>query len=191
MWKRAISTLILLVIAFGLGFLATREKGKIQKPDESVIDSLESLRASYESITDSLLIERSRNDSLSKAKVKEVVRYKFKESIKYLKEATNLEKEPETQVLGDTDSVAVLRLEELQKINGNLAEIPGLKARIAIDDSIIRVQTLNIRTADTLIVLKDKEIKYLETKSKRDKRKHLGIGAGVGAVLTSILWILL
>lgn len=191
MWKRAISTLILLVIAFGLGFLATREKGKIQKPDESVIDSLESLRASYESITDSLLIERSRNDSLSKAKVREVVRYKFKESIKYLKETVNLEKEPETQVLGDSDSVAVLRLPELQKINGNLAEIPGLKARIAIDDSIIRVQTLNIRAADTLIVLKDNEIKYLEDKSKRDKKKHLGVGAGVGAVLTSILWILL
>ena len=191
MWKRVISTLVLVIIAFGIGFWINRDRGKIQKPDESVIDSLESLRASYESITDSLLIERSKNDSLSRAKVKEVVRYKFKESIKYLKETVHLEKEPETQVRGDSDSVAVLRLEELQKINGNLAEIPGLKARIAIDDSIIKVQTLNIRAADTLLILKDKEIKYLEKKSKRDRRKHIGIGAGTGAVLTSILWILL
>ena len=191
MWKRVINTLVLIIIAFGIGFWISRDRGKIQKPDESVIDSLESLRASYESITDSLLIERSRNDSLSKAKVKEVVRYKFKESIKYLKETVHLEKEPETLVKGDSDSVAVLRLEELQKINGSLAEIPGLKARIAIDDSIIKVQTLNIQAADTLLLLKDKEIKYLEKKSRKERRKHLGIGAGAGAVLTSILWILL
>jgi len=85
MWKRVISVILVLAIAGLLGyFLGYRQSKTIIKPDESVIDSLESLKASYESITDSLFLLRTENDSLSKQKIREVTKYCFIGSVKYI-----------------------------------------------------------------------------------------------------------
>lgn len=191
MWKRVISIILVLVIAGLLGyFLGYYHQSKtIIKPDESVIDSLESLKASYESITDSLFLLRTENDSLSKQKIREVTKYCFVESIRYIEKQTGIDSIQ--TVVSDSDSVAVMHNQELQVISGKLAELEGLQEQVRIDSAIIETQAENIRVSDTLLIIKDEQILYEKQQTKKSKRKFFGIGAGVGAVLTGLLWILL
>ena len=190
MWKRVISVILVLAIAGLLGyFLGYRQSKTIIKPDESVIDSLESLKASYESITDSLFLLRTENDSLSKQKIREVTKYCFVESVKYIEKQTGIDSIQ--TVISDSDSVAVMHNQELQKISGKLAELGGLQEQIRIDSAIIEAQAENIRVSDTLLIIKDEQILYEKQQTKKAKRKFFGIGAGVGATLVGLLWILL
>ena len=190
MWKRVISVILVLAIAGLLGyFLGYRQSKTIIKPDESVIDSLESLKASYESITDSLFLLRTENDSLSKQKIREVTKYCFVESVKYIEKQTGIDSIQ--TVISDSDSVAVMHNQELQKISGKLAELGGLQEQIRIDSAIIEAQAENIRVSDTLLIIKDEQILYEKQQTKEAKRKFFGIGAGVGATLVGLLWILL
>lgn len=190
MWKRVISVILVLAIAGLLGyFLGYRQSKTIIKPDESVIDSLESLKASYESITDSLFLLRTENDSLSKQKIREVTKYCFVESVKYIEKQTGIDSIQ--TVISDSDSVAVMHNQELQKISGKLAELGGLQEQIRIDSAIIEAQAENIRVSDTLLIIKDEQILYEKQQTKEAKRKFFGIGAGVGATLIGLLWILL
>lgn len=190
MWKRVISVILVLAIAGLLGyFLGYRQSKTIIKPDESVIDSLESLKASYESITDSLFLLRTENDSLSKQKIREVTKYCFVESVKYIEKQTGIDSIQ--TVISDSDSVAVMHNQELQKISGKLAELGGLQEQIRLDSAIIEAQAENIRVSDTLLIIKDEQILYEKQQTKKAKRKFFGIGAGVGATLVGLLWILL
>ena len=190
MWKRVISVILVLAIAGLLGyFLGYRQSKTIIKPDESVIDSLESLKASYESITDSLFLLRTENDSLSKQKIREVTKYCFVESVKYIEKQTGIDSIQ--TVVSDSDSIAVMHNQELQKISGKLAELGGLQEQIRIDSAIIEAQAENIRVSDTLLIIKDEQILYEKQQTKEAKRKFFGIGAGVGATLVGLLWILL
>jgi hypothetical protein len=190
MWKRVISVILVLAIAGLLGyFLGYRQSKTIIKPDESVIDSLESLKASYESITDSLFLLRTENDSLSKQKIREVTKYCFVESVKYIEKQTGIDSIQ--TVVSDSDSIAVMHNQELQKISGKLAELGGLQEQIRIDSAIIEAQAENIRVSDTLLIIKDEQILYEKQQTKKAKRKFFGIGAGVGATLIGLLWILL
>lgn len=190
MWKRVISVILVLAIAGLLGyFLGYRQSKTIIKPDESVIDSLESLKASYESITDSLFLLRTENDSLSKQKIREVTKYCFIESVKYIEKQTGIDSIQ--TVISDSDSVAVMHNQELQKISGKLAELGGLQEQIRLDSAIIEAQAENIRVSDTLLIIKDEQILYEKQQTKKAKRKFFGIGAGVGATLVGLLWILL
>ena len=190
MWKRVISVILVLAIAGLLGyFLGYRQSKTIIKPDESVIDSLESLKASYESITDSLFLLRTENDSLSKQKIREVTKYCFVESVKYIEKQTGIDSIQ--TVISDSDSIAVMHNQELQKISGKLAELGGLQEQIRLDSAIIEAQAENIRVSDTLLIIKDEQILYEKQQTKKAKRKFFGIGAGVGATLVGLLWILL
>lgn len=190
MLKRVLSIILVLLIAGVLGyFLGSRGTKVITKPDESVIDSLESLKASYESITDSLFLLRTENDSLSKAKVREVTKYCFVESIQYIEKQTGIDSIQ--TVVNDTDSVALLHNQELQVISGKLAELEGLQEQVRIDSAIIETQAENIRVSDTLLVIKDEQILYEKQQTKKAKKKFFGIGTGVGAVIVGLLWILL
>jgi len=190
MWKRVISVILVLAIAGLLGyFLGYRQSKTIIKPDESVIDSLESLKASYESITDSLFLLRTENDSLSKQKIREVTKYCFIENVKYIEKQTGIDSIQ--TVVSDSDSVAVMHNQELQKISGKLAELEGLQEQVRIDSAIIETQAENIRVSDTLLIIKDEQILYEKQQTKKAKRKFFGIGAGVGATLVGLLWILL
>ena len=190
MWKRVISVILVLAIAGLLGyFLGYRQSKTIIKPDESVIDSLESLKASYESITDSLFLLRTENDSLSKQKIREVTKYCFVESVKYIEKQTGIDSIQ--TVVSDSDSIAVMHNQELQKISGKLAELGGLQEQIRIDSAIIETQAENIRVSDTLLIIKDEQILYEKQQTKKAKRKFFGIGAGAGATLVGLLWILL
>jgi hypothetical protein len=190
MWKRVISFVLVLAIAGLLGyFLGNRESKTIIKPDESVIDSLESLKASYESITDSLFLLRTENDSLSKQKIREVTKYCFIESIKYIERQTGIDSIP--TVVSDSDSVAVMHNQELQAISGRLAELEGLREQVRIDSAIIEAQAGNIRVTDSLLVIKDQQILYERQQAKKSKKKFFGLGAGAGSIITGLLWILL
>ena len=190
MWKRVISIILVLVIAGLLGYFLGHHQSKIIiKPDESVIDSLESLKASYESITDSLFLLRTENDSLSKQKIREVTKYCFIESVKYIEKQTGIDSIQ--TVISDSDSVAVIHNQELQVISGKLAELEGLQEQVRIDSAIIDAQAENIRISDTLLIIKDEQILYEKQQTKKAKRKFFGIGAGVGATIVGLLWILL
>ena len=190
MWKRVISVILVLAIAGLLGyFLGYRQSKTIIKPDESVIDSLENLKVSYESITDSLFLLRTENDSLSKQKIREVTKYCFIESIRYIEKQTGIDSIQ--TVTSDSDSVAVMHNQELQVISGKLAELGGLREQVRLDSAIIEAQEENIRVSDTLLFIKNEQILYEKQKTKKAKRKFFGIGAGAGAILTGLLWILL
>jgi len=190
MWKRVISVILVLVVAGLLGyFLGYRQTKTIIKPDESVIDSLESLKASYESITDSLFLLRTENDSLSKQKIREVTKYCFIESVRYIEKQTGIDSIQ--TAISDSDSVAVMHNQELQKISGKLAELEGLQEQVRIDSAIIETQVENIRVSDTLLIIKDEQILYEKQQTKKAKRKFFGLGVGAGAILTGLLWILL
>ena len=190
MWKRVISVILVLAITGLLGyFLGHRQTETIIKPDESVIDSLESLKASYESITDSLFKKKKKNDSLSKQKVREVTKYCFIESIRYIEKQTGIDSIK--TVVSDSDSVAVMHNQELQAISGKLAELEGLQEQVRIDSAIIETQAENIRVSDTLLIIKDEQILYEKQQTKKAKRNFFGIGVGVGTALTGLLWILL
>jgi hypothetical protein len=190
MLKRAISIVLVLVISGLLGyFLGHYQPRTIIKPDESVIDSLESLKASYESITDSLFLLRTKNDSLSKQKIREVTKYCFIESVRYIEKQTGIDS-IQTSV-SDSDSVAIMHNQELQVISGKLAELEGLQKQIRIDSAIIKTQADNIKASDTLLVIKDEQILYEKQQKKKAKRKFFEFGVGTGAALVGLLWILL
>ena len=197
MWKKILSIIPWIVLAGLLGYYLSQRFGRntIIKPDESVIDSLECLKASYESITDSLFLLKTENDSLTKAKIREVTKYRFVESVRYIEKETGLDS-IQTAVV-DSDSVALLKNQELQVISGKLAELDGLQEQVKIDSAIIEEQALTIAVADTIIEMKDQVIEYKEQEIKEEKKKRkktfwkaLGIGAGSGATITSLIFLL-
>ncbi len=188
MWKKIVKYATVLIVSGILGYLICDRYGRHTEttPQESVIDSLEELRSSYESITDSLFLLKELNDSLGKAKIREVTKYKFIESVRYIETQLVLHDTIET-VVSDSDSIAILRKPELQAISGKLAELDALQIQIKLDSQIIKTQAMNIEAADTLLILKDEVWKG---EVKKTKRKFFGLGAGVGAVLVGLLWIL-
>jgi malonyl CoA-acyl carrier protein transacylase len=177
------------VITGLLGYFLGYHQSKIITPDESVIDSLESLKASYESITDSLFLLRTENDSLNKQKIREVTKYCFIESVRYIEKQTGIDSIQ--TAISDSDSIAIMHNQELQVISGKLAELEGLQEQVRLDSAIINAQAENIRVSDTLLIIKDEQIFYEKQQTKKAKRKFFSIGAGTGAALIGLLWILL
>lgn len=190
MWKKIVSAVLALLVIGLLGFYLSERVKITNEPSESIIDSLETLRVSYESMVDSFFSLRKELDSLTEIKIQEVAEYKFNANVEYLQKETGIKK-ISIGVTENDDSVALLENTELSIINTRLAELAGLRERVVIDDTIIETLSKNLDVADTLLVLKDRQIEAEKQKTKKAKRKYFGIGGVTGIIIGSAIWILL
>lgn len=190
MWKKLFSILVIeaLVVLLGFYLNSSNNVNDVAKKYESTLDSLNTLRVSIESKEDSLFSLRAECDSLTKIKIREVAKYDFTTSTKYLKEAIKVDSVA-TEVRGDTDSVVILRTPELQKVNTQLAKLSGLSKRDSINQELLAVKDSVIKNQDEVISLQELIIRQQQEHWKAEKKKGrwkiFGIGVSVGALIAA------
>lgn len=170
MWKKLISFLLALVVVGIAGYYFGRGH-----KDESVT-ALKSRLASYESVTDSLLILRQINDSLTRARIKEVTRWKVRDHVKYINQVIP----GEIQVL-QGDTVIIFREPQMMELSKSLLELEGLRRQVAIDSGIIDTMRIQMRLQSELTE------ELLKAKSRGAWKRGFVSGLGTAGVVAIII----
>ena len=183
MSKKSILSSVILLATVILGtFLWFRGPwGSRNNNNESVIDSLKSRLAESESLTDSLFLVRAKTDTMIVREIREVTKYRYRESLKYLTEHVQGLDSIRTN---PADSTVTLGARELVSINRELARIPGMSERIRVDSLIIQSLQGSLETSKEALAASEAA---RGKDRKRGFRKGLGIGAVLGAIVTLVL----